>query len=106
MEQYDRAYDSVAGAVKGEAGSGGGTPTEAVVRAKHLYLALCLVGTVLPVAAFLPFVRAHGLDVGEFLAQLFPTPVSGFFVWDVIVSSVVLWAFVYVEGRWLTMGNL
>ena len=76
------------------------------MKAKHLYLALCLVGTVLPVAAFLPFVRAHGLDVGEFLAQLFATPVSGFFGWDVIVSSVVLWAFVYVEGRWLTMGNL
>jgi len=76
------------------------------MRAKHLYLALCLVGTVLPVAAFLPFLRAHGLDVGEFLAQLFATPVSGFFGWDVIVSSVVLWAFVYVEGRRLMMGGL
>jgi hypothetical protein len=76
------------------------------MRAKHLYLALCLVGTVLPVTAFLPFLRAHGLDVGEFLAQLFATPVSGFFGWDVIVSSVVLWAFVYVEGRRLTMRGL
>ena len=77
------------------------------MRAKHLYLALCLVGTVLPVTAFLPFLRAHGLRTWrEFLAQLFATPVSGFFGWDVIVSSVVLWAFVYVEGRRLTMGGL
>jgi hypothetical protein len=76
------------------------------MRAKHLYLALCLAGTILPLAAFLPFLRAHGLDAGEFLAQLFATPVSSFFGWDVIVSSAALWAFVLLEGRRLTMGSL
>jgi hypothetical protein len=76
------------------------------MRPKHLYLALCLVGAILPLAVFLPFLRAHGLDVREFLAQLFATPVSSFFGWDVIVSSVVLWAFVFLEGRRLAMGGL
>jgi hypothetical protein len=76
------------------------------MRPKHLYLVLCLVGAILPLAAFLPFLRAYGLDVGEFRAQLFATPVSSFFGWDVIVSSAVLWAFVLLEGRRLAMGGL
>jgi hypothetical protein len=76
------------------------------MRPKHLYLGLCLAGTILPLAAFLPFLRTHGLDARAFLDQLFGTPVSGFFGWDVIVSSVVLWAFVVVEGRRLAMSRL
>lgn len=76
------------------------------MRPKHLYLGFCVLGTVLPLAAFLPFLRAHGLDAGEFVDQLFGTPVSSFFGWDVIVSSLVLWAFVLFEGRRLEMSRL
>lgn len=76
------------------------------MRPKHIYLALCGVGTVLPWMAFLPFVRSHGLNLGEFVRQLFGTPVSSFFGWDVIVSSLVLWAFVFFEGRRLRMNRL
>ena len=70
---------------------------------KSVYLLLCVVGTVAPCALFLPFVRDHGLDLRLFVEQLFATPVSGFFGMDVIVSSVVLWVFVFVEGRRLGM---
>jgi hypothetical protein len=66
---------------------------------KHTYLALCVLGTILPYSQFVPFLRQHGLDAGLFVTQLFASPVSGFFGWDVIVSSVVLWTFVLVEGR-------
>ncbi len=76
------------------------------MRPKHLYLALALAGTILPLAAFLPFLRAHGLDTRLFVDQLFGTPVSAFFGYDVIVSSVVLWAFVLLEGRRLSMTGL
>jgi hypothetical protein len=69
------------------------------MRPKQLYLALCVLGTVLPLAAFLPFLRSHGLDAHAFIQQLFATPVSRFFAWDVIVSSLVLWTLVLVEGR-------
>ena len=69
------------------------------MRPKHAYLGLCVIGTILPLVAFAPFLRTHGLDAGEFAAQLFGTPVSGFFGWDVIVSSFVLWVFVLTEGR-------
>jgi Terpene cyclase DEP1 len=67
--------------------------------AKSIYLALCLLGTVLPYSQLVPFVRDHGLDGRLFLQQLFSTPVSGFFGMDVLVSSLVLWVFVYIEGR-------
>jgi hypothetical protein len=70
---------------------------------KNLYLVLCVLGTVLPYSRFLPFLREYGLDPGAFLSQLFDTPVSGFFGMDVIVSSLVLWVFVAVEGRRLGM---
>lgn len=66
---------------------------------KYLYLVLCVFGTVLPSWQFAPFMRDHGLDVRAFFDQLFATPVSGFFGMDVIVSSAVLWALVYIEGR-------
>ena len=76
------------------------------MRPKHLYLALCFLGALLPLAAFLPFLRSQGLDVHGFVTQLFATPVSRFFAWDVIVSSLVLWTFVFVEGRRLGMSRL
>jgi hypothetical protein len=69
------------------------------VAIKPLYRALCIAGTLLPCWQFWPFVRDHGLDLRLFFAQLFASPVSGFFGMDVIVSSVVLWVFVFTEGR-------
>ena len=73
---------------------------------KHVYLALCVAGTVLPYWELLPFLREHGLDLRVFVDQLFANPVSGFFGLDVIVSSVVLWTLVLSEGRRLGMKNL
>lgn len=69
------------------------------MKSKHLYFGLCIVGTVLPYSQFVPFLRQHGLDLRLFLDQLFANSVSGFFAMDVIVSSVVLWVLVFVEGR-------
>lgn len=71
-----------------------------------LYLVLCAVGTILPFIQFIPFLRDHGLDLQLFVQQLFANRVSGFFAMDVIVSSVVLWVFVYSEGRRLRMRHL
>ena len=76
------------------------------MRPKHLYLGLCVIGTVLPHSQFVPFLRDHGLNLGAFVAQLFATHVGAFFGWDVIVSSVVLWVLVAVEGRRAGLGHL
>jgi multisubunit Na+/H+ antiporter MnhB subunit len=69
------------------------------MKPKHAYVGLAVVGTVLPLWQFVPFLREHGLALGAFFRQLFSTPIGGFFGMDVIVSSVVLWVVVYVEGR-------
>lgn len=73
---------------------------------KRLYLALCLLGTILPYSQFVPFLRQHGLDLNLFFEQLFSTWIGGFFGMDVIVSSVALWVFVLVDGRRLRMSHL
>ncbi|MEX2283666.1 MAG: DUF2834 domain-containing protein [Gemmatimonadota bacterium] len=66
---------------------------------KHVYLALCVLGAILPYTQLVPFLSEHGFDLRFFFEQLFSTHIGGFFGWDVIVSSVVLWVFVLVEGR-------
>jgi hypothetical protein len=69
------------------------------MRPRTLYLALCVAGVVLPYSQLIPFLREHGLDLRLLLDQLFSNRIGGFFGWDVIVSSIVLWVFVFVEGR-------
>jgi hypothetical protein len=69
------------------------------VKAKTLYLWLCVLGTVLPYSQFIPFLRDHGFDFRVFVEQLFANRISAFFGIDVILSAVALWVFVRVEGR-------
>ena len=69
------------------------------MKPRHWYLGLCVLGIVLPYSQFIPFVREHGLDLRLFIEQLFANRISGFFGMDVIVSSLVLWVFVFVDGR-------
>jgi hypothetical protein len=73
-----------------------------------VYATLAVLGALLPLSAFLPWVIEHGLDPARFLTDLFANRVASFFAWDVIVSGVVLLAFVIVQGardhvphRWL-----
>jgi hypothetical protein len=64
-----------------------------------LYLIAAILGTVLPLSYFIPFLLAHGLDVPLFFRQLFQNQVSSFFGMDVLVSSLVLWLLVFSEGK-------
>lgn len=66
---------------------------------QYLYLALCILGTVLPCSQLLPFLREHGPNVSLIIQQLFANRISSFFGLDVIISSVVLWVLVLTEGR-------
>jgi hypothetical protein len=69
------------------------------MRTKHVYLVLCVVGTVVPYYAFVPFLREHGLDLRLLLEQLFATRVSTFFALDVVISAVVLFVLIWTERR-------
>jgi|SRR5581483_7940799 len=73
---------------------------------QYLYLLLCVLGVILPYSQLLPFLREHGMNLPLLVEQLFANRVSAFFGLDVIVSSVALWVFVFVEGRRRRMRNL
>ena len=71
-----------------------------------LYLVLAILGAVLPLSQLIPFLMTHGFDLPLLFRQLFQNHASAFFALDVIVSSVVLWLFVFTEGRRRGMKNL
>ena len=73
---------------------------------KPLYLLAAILGAALPLSQLIPFLKEHGLDLALFFTLLFSNPVSGFFGMDVVVSSLVLWIFVFSEGRRLGMRHL
>ena len=73
---------------------------------KIFYLLAAVLGAVLPLSQLIPFLETHGLNLKLFFTFLFANSVSGFFGMDVIVSSVVLWIFVFAEGRRLGMQRL
>lgn len=70
------------------------------------YLILYILGTILPYSQFVPFLIENGLNLKLFFEQLFINQVSSFFGMDLIVSSLVLWVFVFWEGSHLGMKNL
>lgn len=68
------------------------------MKTKNIYLALCVLGTIVPYSQFVPFIAEHGLDARQFIAQMFATRIAAFFALDVIISAVVLFVFVRAEG--------
>jgi len=76
------------------------------MRLRHLYLALCVLGILLPYSQFIPWLLEHGLDLPLLFRHLFANRIGAFFGMDVIVSSLVLWLFVVSEGRRTGMRRL
>lgn len=73
---------------------------------RRFYGILCVLGTILPYGAFVPWLTTHGLAPLLLIEQAFASPVSAFAWLDVIVSAVVLIAFIWAEGRRLAMRRL
>jgi hypothetical protein len=71
-----------------------------------VYAVLCIVGTLLPLAQFVPWLAREGLDVPLFVQQAVAAPISAFAWSDVLVSAVVVVVFVLSEGRRLSMRRL
>ncbi|HEX2062683.1 MAG TPA: DUF2834 domain-containing protein [Thermoanaerobaculia bacterium] len=75
-----------------------------IVMMKKLYALLALAGFVLPMSQFALFVRDHGFDLLAFLTLPFANAASSMLTFDLVVSCVVFWTFVYtqrVRQRWL-----
>jgi len=69
------------------------------MKAKAEYLVLSVLGAVAPLSQFVLFVREHGFDARLMVQQLFSTRMGAFFAMDVIVSAIVLIAFVRMESK-------
>ena len=76
------------------------------MRLRHIYLVLCVIGALLPYSQFVPWCWQHGLDLSLFFHLLFANRIGAFFALDVIVSTLVLWVFVFSEGKRIGMRQL
>lgn len=72
---------------------------------KHLYLILTIIGTVLPLSQFAPFIAENGFNMPLFFEKLFINEISSFFAMDVIVSAVVTLCLIVYETKRLTIKN-
>jgi uncharacterized protein DUF2834 len=80
------------------------------MKLKTIYLALCLLGIVLPYWQFVPWLVQNGFNMPLFFRELFANHIGAFFGMDVFVSAVALLVFVrgessrlHVRGRWLPL---
>ena len=76
------------------------------MKLRHAYLALCLAGLVVPYWALIPWLLEHGLDLPLLCRELFATRIGAFFGLDVFVSAIVLFVFVFGEGRRMVIPHL
>jgi Terpene cyclase DEP1 len=76
------------------------------MKLRHVYLALCVLGFLLPYSQLLPWLVAHGFSPSLFLEDLFANRIGGFFGLDVLVSAVVLCVLILTEGRRLGLRGL
>lgn len=101
--KYNKIYNEVRGDVTATVMF---QENEQAMNLKTTFLILCVLGTVLPLSQFVPWVVKNGLDIPLFVQELFLTKIGGFFAMDVFVSAVVLFVFVLAEGKRLNIPNL
>jgi hypothetical protein len=65
---------------------------------RWLYLALAVIGAILPYSQFVPWLLEHGLNFPLMLTELFSTRMGAFFGLDVLVAAIALVAFIRREG--------
>ena len=69
----------------------------------RLYLLLAVIGAILPMTQFIPWIQAEGWSLSPFIQALFTTlPAAGFTI-DLVLTSITFWVFVYSEQRALNV---
>ncbi len=67
--------------------------------AKWVYLALAVIGAVIPMSIFLPWAWQNRPDLQAFLAALNANPISRFFAWDLLIAGLAVLAWIVIEAR-------
>jgi hypothetical protein len=73
------------------------------MKPKHLYLILCIAGTVIPYAVFVPWLVVHGLNLRLLIQEILVNRISIFFALDVVLSAVVVAVFAGFERQRTTL---
>jgi hypothetical protein len=66
---------------------------------KRIYIVLCMLGFAVPYYFLGRFVAENGLHFSVIVGQIVANPLLAFFATDVIVTSLVLWVFMYRKTR-------
>ena len=72
---------------------------------KNIFLALALIGVLIPYCFLFKFLGANGLDIPLLVGQLFANNISTFFALDLVISIIVFWIYVIAEANKLEMKN-
>tara|TARA_Y100001968_G_scaffold86637_1_gene77642 strand:- start:45 stop:392 length:348 start_codon:yes stop_codon:yes gene_type:complete len=72
---------------------------------QRLYIVLTVLGTLVPLSQFVPWLFVYGLDISLFIDQLWVNPISRFFALDVVISALVLTVFIVYESQRLAIRN-
>jgi len=62
---------------------------------KTIYLALAIVGAVVPYAFFVQQMQLTGFDLRDFMAAAFANPVAAGFASDLFISSFIFWIVIF-----------
>ncbi|WP_417793082.1 DUF2834 domain-containing protein [Terasakiella pusilla] len=57
---------------------------------RQIYLLMAVLGTVVPMSAFIPWLIENGFAPLEFVQAMFANRISAFFSFDVLISGVVV----------------
>ena len=73
---------------------------------KNIFLVLALLGAILPMTQFIPWILTEGLDLGLFIQSLFANGPSSGFTIDLLITSLAFWIYMLSESERLPMGQI
>jgi hypothetical protein len=66
---------------------------------KNIYLVLAIIGAIIPLAFFLQFFSAEGVNLSRFISGLFVNGAAGGFSADLLISSFVFWIYMFQKQK-------
>ncbi|MGB3587335.1 MAG: DUF2834 domain-containing protein [Tunicatimonas sp.] len=76
------------------------------MKLSYVYLAMAIIGAVLPYYQLFQFIAENGWGLMEYIEQLFINDASSMVAIDLLISCVVFWIFLYFEGHRLQIPKL
>ena len=79
---------------------------EDIRETKHIFLVICIPGIIIPFGFIIGFFGVPDPTISLFFISIFANHVSSAVAGDLVISSLVFFAFVFYEGKRLNMKNL